>query len=149
MVRFDTPAGRVTCEVESTGGGVGRVELRKRGELLLRERVPLEVDGFGSLRADIAYGGDFYAFVDADAIGLALSPHNESKLIEAWRQIAAALAEQVEVVHPQRPDINRCYQVLFTSRAATRGDLKDRQSCARRVQSTAHPAAPGPARVWH
>ena len=52
-----------------------------------------------------------------------------ARLIDAWRRIAAAVAGQVAVVHPERPDINVCYQVLFTSRATTTGDLKQTVLC--------------------
>ncbi len=128
-VRFDTPAGRVTCEVESSGGEVGPVSFENVDSFLLKERLPVDVEGLGCLSIDIAYGGDFYAFVDADAIGLELSPHNDSRLIDAWRRIAAAIARQVAVVHPERPDINVCYQVLFTSRATTTGGLKQTVLC--------------------
>lgn len=128
-VRFDTPAGRVTCQVETKGGAVGPVSFDNVESFVLKEHLPLDVDGLGCLPIDIAYGGDFYTFVDADAIGLALSPDNESRLIDAWRRVAAAVAGQVAVVHPERPDINVCYQVLFTSRATTAGDLKQTVLC--------------------
>jgi len=128
-VRFDTPAGLVTCDVEVRSGEVGSVSFDNVESFLLKQAVPLEVEGVGRLVIDIAYGGDFYSFVDADALGLELQPTNESALIAMARRISGAVAQQVEVRHPERPDINACYQVLFTSRRTTTGDVKQTILC--------------------
>src|SRR5262249_55478734 len=76
-----------------------------------------------------AYGGDFYAFVDADRLGLALAPRNDGVLIDAWRRISTAVAAQIPTVHPERRDITACYQVLFTSSRTTTGDAKQTILC--------------------
>jgi len=128
-VRFDTPAGIVVCDVAVHNGAIGAVSFDNVESFLLKERVPLEVEGFRRLAIDIAYGGDFYAFVDADGLDLELSPHNDARLIEAWRRISAAVARQVPVVHPERPDIDACYQVLVTSARVTSGDVKQTILC--------------------
>ncbi len=123
-VRFDTPAGPVTCDVEVKNGNVGAVSFENVESFLLRENVPITVESFGELIVDIAYGGDMYTFVDADALNLDLSLNNDSKLIDAWLKIRAAVGEQVETQHPEDPLINRCYQVLFTSEKKTIGDYR-------------------------
>ena len=38
----------------------------------------------GELKVDIAYGGDFYTFVDGDALDMDLGIHNDARLIDAW-----------------------------------------------------------------
>lgn len=128
-VRFDTPAGLVTCDVEVSDGAVGSVSFNNVDSFLLQERAPLEVEGLGRLTIDIAYGGDFYCFVDADVLGLELQPTNDSALISAWRRISKAVAQQIPTHHPERPEINACYQVLFTSRITTTGDVKQTILC--------------------
>jgi proline racemase len=128
-VRFDTPAGLVVCDVAVEGGSVGAVSFNNVDSFLLHRGRGLDVEGIGRITVDIAYGGDFYTFVDADPIGLALEPGNDAALIDAWRRIARAVAEQIPTVHPERPDINACYQVLFTSRHTTTGDAKQTILC--------------------
>jgi proline racemase len=128
-VRFDMPAGLVTCDVEVTDGAVGSVSFNNVDSFLLKKHVPLEVEGLGRLSVDIAYGGDFYTFVEADAIALDLQPANESKLIAVYRAISQAVAAQIPVRHPERPEIDVCYQVLFTSRSTTTGDVKQTILC--------------------
>jgi proline racemase len=123
-VRFDTPAGLVVCDVDVNNGNVGAVSFENVDSFLLHENVSVNVPGFGAIIIDIAYGGDMYAFVDADALGLELSLNNDAQLIDAWLKIRAAVGEQVETIHPEDPDIDRCYQVLFTSNKKTTGDYK-------------------------
>ena len=123
-VRFETPAGLVVCDVAVNNGNVGAVSFENVDSFLLRENVRIDVETFGELDVDIAYGGDMYAFVDADALGLELSLNNDARLIDAWLKIRAAVGEQIDTVHPEDPDINRCYQVLFTSEKKTTGDYK-------------------------
>ena len=128
-VRFDTPAGLVICDVAVTDGKVERVSFDNVDSFLLHRNVPLDVEGFGRLVIDVAYGGDFYAFVDADSLGLALDPANDAALISAWRRISQAVAAQIRTAHPERPDITACYQVLFTSGQTSNGDFKQTILC--------------------
>ena len=123
-VRFDTPAGLVGCDVRVEAGRVGPVSFENVESFLLLENTPITVEGFGRIVVDIAYGGDMYAFVDADALGLHLGINNDSTLIDAWLKIRAAVGNQIEIVHPEDPAINRCYQVLFTSADKTIGDYR-------------------------
>ena len=123
-VRFDTPAGPVACDVRVESGNIGSVSFENVESFLLVERAPIDVEGFGRIEVDVAYGGDLYAFVDGDALGLDLGIHNDGTLIDAWLRIRAAVGEQVKTIHPDDPSINRCYQVLFTSGSKTVGDYR-------------------------
>jgi proline racemase len=124
IVKFDTPAGRVRCEVEVHDGKVGTVTFDNVESFLLAEHCRVEVEEFGSLTIDVAYGGDMYAIVDADELNLELSVHNDSQLINAWQCIRHAVGEQLKTVHPEDPRINQCYQVLFTSKRHQRTDYR-------------------------
>ncbi|MCP4048605.1 MAG: proline racemase family protein, partial [Gammaproteobacteria bacterium] len=91
---------------------------------LLYEKATINVEEFGEMVVDIAYGGDMYTFVDADELGLDLSLSNDARLIDAWLKIRAAVGEQLETIHPEDPGIDRCYQVLFTSDKISGGDYR-------------------------
>ena len=123
-VRFDTLAGVVTCRVEVADGCVGAVSFENVDSFLHMSDVSLDVEGYGELKVDIAYGGDYYVMVDADAISLSLDPFNDSAIIAASVVIREAVAEQLDIVHPEQPHINQCYQVQFMSRRITVGDYK-------------------------
>jgi proline racemase len=128
-VQFDTPAGIVHCVVAVAGGAVQSVSFENVESFLLVEGALLDVSGFGKFTVDIAYGGDFYCFVDADLLGLELRPDNDAALISAWRSIRAAVAQQLRIQHPERPDIDACYQVLFTSKHMASGYAKQTIVC--------------------
>jgi proline racemase len=128
-VRIETPAGLVACEVEVRDGKVGAVSFVNVESFLLHRAARIEVEGLGALEVDIAYGGDFYAIVDADSLGLRLAPDNDAEMIAAARRIIPAVNAQLRIAHPERPDINRCYQTLLTSSQTTKGDLKQTIVC--------------------
>jgi proline racemase len=128
-VRIATPAGLVTCEVEVREGRVGAVGFTNVESFLLHRDARIEVEGLGALSVDVAYGGDFYVLVDADALGIRLAADNDAEMIAAARRIIPAVNRQLAIAHPERPDINRCYQTLFTSAATTTGDLKQTIVC--------------------
>ena len=120
-ISFDTPAGLVRCEVAVRDGRPHAVSFTNVESFLLMRDVALDTRGLGKLRVDVAYGGDFYALVDADDLGLDLSVANEAALTAAANEVRRAVASQLSVVHPERPEIDTCYMVQFTSAKTTAG----------------------------
>ncbi len=123
-VRFETPAGIVSCHVEVDDGRATAVSFENVDSFLYQSDVEIEVAGIGRIQCDIAYGGDFYTMVDADALGIELAPHNDSAIIAASVVVREAVAEQLDIVHPEQAHINQCYQVQFTSENVSNGDYK-------------------------
>jgi proline racemase len=128
-VRIETPAGLVSCEVEVASGRVGAVSFTNVDSFLLHRDAEIAVEGLGQLTVDVAYGGDFYVLVDADPLQLRLTPDNDAEMIAAAKKIIPAVNAQLRIAHPERADINRCYQTLFTSKRTTTGDLKQTIVC--------------------
>jgi proline racemase len=79
------------------------------------------VPELGPVRLDIAYGGNFYAVVDAPSLNLELTGSSARQIVHYGQIIRQAIAEQVEVVHPLNPAINRCSHVRFVAPSATYG----------------------------
>jgi len=67
--------------------------------------VPLHVEGVGTIKADIAYGGMIYAIVDATALGFAIVPDEARELAVLGERIRLAARQQHHPVHPLFPDI--------------------------------------------
>lgn len=86
-----------------------------------RRDVSVEVPGLGKVRCDIAYGGAFYAFVEAEDLGLALTPAALPSLIDAGRRIKAAVAGAVPITHPFENDLGFLYGTIFTGKALVPG----------------------------
>ena len=80
--------------------------------LSLDERV--DVPGVGRVRYDLAFGGAFYAFVDAADLGLALDAAHYRALIDAGSRIKRAVMAAREVRHPFEPELSFLYGTIFT-----------------------------------
>jgi proline racemase len=105
VVRLDVPAGLVEARVAVEGGRARSVTIRNVPAFLHARDV--EADG---VRCDIAFGGNFYAIVDAREAGVTVDPAHSAALIERGLRIMAAVPEPV---HPGDPRIRGCRHVIF------------------------------------
>ncbi len=110
---LDTPAGLVHASAACRDGKCERVTLDSVPCFVERLDVALEVEGVGTVAADIAYGGAFFAIVDAAALGFELVAAEARRIVELGQRITAAAAEQVPVAHPENPDISGVSFTLF------------------------------------
>jgi proline racemase len=124
VVTFETLAGLVECRVAVNNGRLGPVTFANVPSFLLLRDAAVKRNAKPDMLVDVAYGGCFYAILDADSIDLDLSPSNESSIIAEARDLIGALNEQHRIVHPFIADIDRCYQTLFKSSRTTTGDIK-------------------------
>ena len=112
-ITFDTPAGLTRVRVNVENGIAKGVTLRNIPSFLFAADVVVNVPELGSIRMDIAYGGNFYAILPASAVGLEIAPENASQLIEKGRRIKDAVNSQVKIRHPEKEFINHCPFVEF------------------------------------
>jgi len=110
VVRLDTPAGLVEARVEVAGGRARSVTLRNVPSFLLARDARVAVDGLGEVPYDMAFGGNFYAIVEAASVGLAVDPAGAEELVDAGARIMAAIEPPV---HPEDERIAGCRHVIF------------------------------------
>ena len=122
---LDVPSGRLPVLVTVTDGRVGRVRFRNVPSFVYAERLSAETSG-GTVVADVAYGGAFYAFVDAAEIGLPVEPANLTAFIELGREIKRSLEASHDVVHPLEPELRDVYGVVFFQQEAREPVLHER-----------------------
>ncbi len=117
ILRIDAPPGLITSKAYVNEGVVEKVSFQNVPSfLLLKDRV-VEVDGIGKVRFDVAYGGAFYAFCEADDLGLKLEDAYYFQLIDAGRKIKRAVMEQFEIKHPFEDDLSFLYGTIFIGKA--------------------------------
>jgi proline racemase len=97
---LEAPGGLIEVVADCRGGKAERISVRNVPSFADRLDAPLEVKRFGSLKVDIAYGGDSFVIVDAAALGFAIRPDEARDLAEAGMKITAAANEQLGFVHP-------------------------------------------------
>jgi proline racemase len=110
VVRLDTPAGLVEARVAVSDGHAETVTIRNVASFLHARDQVAEVDGLGEVVYDMAFGGNFYAIVDAASVGLHVDPARATQLIEAGDRIRAAIPEPV---HPLDERVAGCHHVVF------------------------------------
>lgn len=115
VVRIDTPAGRVTARAFFQEGRVKEVSFRNVPSFLLISDHEIDLPGLGTLRYDVAFGGAFYAFCNAEQLGLQLLPEHYSELIAAGRQIKEAVSASEKIAHPFEDDLSFLYGTIFIS----------------------------------
>ena len=69
-ILLDTPAGSVECRVAVAGGRPRSVRIRNVPSFLSESGIRTEVPGVGAVTVDVAYGGNWFAFVPAEQVGL-------------------------------------------------------------------------------
>lgn len=117
VVRLDTAAGLIVARARCENGRCVAVSLDNVPAFVLALDAEVTTS-FGLIRADIAFGGVFYALVDVDQIGLTIVPENARALAEAGIAIKAELAGQIAVSHPDIPGLDDVAYVMFRSREA-------------------------------
>jgi proline racemase len=114
VIKIDTPAGRVTATAHMSGGKVDRVSFQNVPSFLLARDQVVEVHDVGAVQYDLAFGGAFYAYVDAEPLGLELTPENQRQLIDVGMKIKRAVMASYQIVHPDgNPDLNFLYGTIF------------------------------------
>jgi proline racemase len=116
IVRLDTPAGLVTARATCRNGRCVSVSLDNVPAFVETLDQPVKTSRWGTIRADIAFGGIYYAIADVAQIGLKIEPRNARDLAEAGITLKSLLAEQIKVQHPELPGINEIAYVMFRDR---------------------------------
>lgn len=114
-IRLDTPAGLVIAEVAVNDGRAEHVTIQNVASFADRLDASVEVPGLGRVGYDLAFGGNFYAIVELERLGIEWRDDraNKDELLAAGLAIMAAITEQDEPVHPERPDIRGCHHVYL------------------------------------
>jgi proline racemase len=113
VVRLDVPAGLVEARVTVEGGRARAVTLRNVPSFLHARDRSVAVDGLGEVAYDMAFGGNFYAIVDAASVGLSVDPARSDELVERGRDVMAAIDIADPPVHPDDDRIAGCHHVVF------------------------------------
>jgi len=114
-VSFNVPAGRIEATATIVDDRVIKTAFRNvPSYLYLRDQV-VEVEDVGPVPFDVAYGGAFYAVIDASHLGLSLETSNYSEIIRTGRAIKQAIVKTTSIEHPIEPDLSFLYGTIFTA----------------------------------
>jgi proline racemase len=113
VVRLDVPAGLVEARVAVEGGRARAVTLRNVPAFLHERDASVAVDGLGDVAYDMAFGGNFYAIVEAASVGVAVDPARSDELVERGLAVMGAINAARRPVHPDDERMAGCHHVVF------------------------------------
>ncbi len=119
-ITLDTVAGPVRTKVYIEDGEAKFIAMEGVPSFYT-ETIKMEVPKVGDVEAAIAYGGLWYAFIDAESVGLEPSLENKDHWIPLGWDIRNYLAERVEVSHPDYPELNILDLVTFYTKPTVDG----------------------------
>ena len=114
-IRLDTPAGLVVCDVKVTDGIAESVTITNVPSFVLGLDRTVQVQPWGTVPYDMAFGGNFYAIVQTSDLGIAFHRDNKQELLDAGLAIMAAVNEHDRPVHPDNPGISGCHHVYLAA----------------------------------
>ncbi|HEX6888034.1 MAG TPA: proline racemase family protein [Candidatus Nanopelagicales bacterium] len=114
-IRLDTPAGLVVAEVVVRAGRAERVTIRNVASFAHALDQVVVVPGYGEVRYDLAYGGNFYAITELTDVGLAFGREHARSLLHFGLALMDAIGAAGEPVHPAEPGIRGCHHAQLVA----------------------------------
>jgi proline racemase len=112
-IKIDAPAGLITARVHVAGGKVVSTQFENVPSFVAALDQTVSIPGIGDVRYDIAYGGAYYAFVDAPSINLALEHTNGRQIAALGMAIKHAVMDAFPLRHPEKEDLGFLYGTIF------------------------------------
>jgi proline racemase len=118
-IRLDTPAGLVTARVAVSDGHADSVTIENVPSFSVRLDDTVEVPGYAAVPYSLAFGGNFYAMVDLDAVGLRYDRACQQEILAAGLAIMKAVNDTNPPRHPEIDGVDHCHHVEFIAPGST------------------------------
>lgn len=114
-IQLDTPAGLVQADVAVENGEARSVTIRNVPSFTHALDRTVVVEGVGEVRYDMAFGGNFYAMVELEQLGIPFDRARKDEILHAGLAIMEAINAQDEPVHPENGEIRGCHHVQLVA----------------------------------
>jgi proline racemase len=118
---LDTVAGLIDVTAECENGKCKAVGFENVPAFVYALDYVVEVEGLGSVKVDIAYGGMYFVLVDAASVGLKIDHQHGPELVRVGEKIKKAVQKVFTPIHPDNEGIRGVTGLEFTE-AVTRGE---------------------------
>lgn len=118
-IKIDAPCGQLEASANiDENGEVCGVSFKCVPSFVIALSEEIYVDEIGDVKYDLAYGGAFYAYIDADSIGLSLNKKNYDKIISYGKKIKHAIIRSKDnIKHPFEEDLSFLYGTVFITKS--------------------------------
>lgn len=114
QLRLETPAGLVLIEYVQKGKKVSQVKLTNVPAYLAEENIDVLCPDLGELKVDVAYGGNYYAIIDAQENYQDLADYTASQLIGWSKVLRDRINASHSFQHPNNDTISGLSHILWT-----------------------------------
>jgi proline racemase len=97
---LEAPGGLVKVKALCGNGKAERIFIQNLPSFGYKLDFMLELEGYGTIKADTAFGGDSFVIVDAKELGFSIDPSEAAELARLGAKITDAANEQVGFRHP-------------------------------------------------
>jgi proline racemase len=120
---IDTPAGAFHARVHMSDSRVASVAVMGVPAFVHTAGLRIRT-GARVITVDIAFGGEFYAIADSEAIGIPIDMANAAALVRMGREIKEAVESTMHVGHPDESTLKDIQGTIFTGAARGGADLR-------------------------
>jgi len=113
-VVYDSPAGLIRASADVADDRVTSVAFRNVPAFRFSRGVHVATS-VGPVSADVAFGGAFYALVDGVDLGSDVEPEHTEHLRRLGMEIKRAIEREIEVVHPDEPELRGIYGTIISA----------------------------------
>ncbi len=124
-IKIDTPAGLVTSFAQIKKQNIHSISFHNVPSFVVSLSDKINIPGLGIISYDLAFGGAYYAFVDADDLGLKMTEDNVQNLISIGMKIKQEIMRSREIVHPYDKDMGFLYGTIFMGKAHGSADSRN------------------------
>ncbi|WP_282852462.1 proline racemase family protein [Gulosibacter sediminis] len=118
-IRLDTPAGLVIARVAVSDGHADSVTIENVPSYTERLDAQVEVRGLGTVPYSLAFGGNFYAMVDLNDVGIEFDRKNQQQILQAGLKIMDAINATQPPKHPTIEGLDHVHHVEFIAPGST------------------------------
>jgi proline racemase len=112
-ISFETTAGPVQAEVGSKGEEVLWTRFENVPAYVAARDIAFELPGVGALKADVVWGGNYFAIIDVCGTSLRIAPEFASEISRLGMMALDLIREQIVIQHPVQGHINDLNYMTF------------------------------------
>lgn len=125
-VTLDTAAGLVKVKIDVKDCVAKRVTFTNAPAFVLAANQTVRTREFGDVMVDIAYGGNIYAILPAESVGLTLDADNGKKIVATGNLLKSYINEQIHIRHPELSFMDTVTHIEFSAAPhASEADIRN------------------------
>lgn len=113
QLRIEVPCGVVKSWINLNEDDEFSVGFIGVPSFVVQNRREFSIEGTDPFHAEIAYGGAYYVYLEAESLKLKLEPSNLSELIRTAQNIKGGVSKMLKIRHPAEDDLSFLYGVIF------------------------------------